>query len=126
MTEEIKDETYFRLKEEYLSELQRLKQENAELGKKAFLAEQTVRATAATFCDKDKLIEELKQENEKTNKDLLTERQENAELETENYKLRKALEEIRDYLNTLSSVDSDFVNTETYLRITDKINEVLG
>lgn len=31
MTEEIKDETYFRLKEEYLSELKRLEQENKEL-----------------------------------------------------------------------------------------------
>ena len=31
MTEEIKDETYFRLKEEYLSELAHLKQENAVL-----------------------------------------------------------------------------------------------
>ena len=31
MTEEIKDETYFRLKEEYLSKLKRLKQENEKL-----------------------------------------------------------------------------------------------
>lgn len=38
---------------------------------------------------------------------------------------RSALEEIRTYLNTLSSIDSDFTNTETYLRIQDKINEVL-
>ena len=37
----------------------------------------------------------------------------------------KAFEEIRNYLNTLSSVDSDFPNTETYLRVQDKINEVL-
>jgi len=34
MTEEIKDETYFRLKEEYLSELKRLEQENKELKEK--------------------------------------------------------------------------------------------
>ena len=38
----------------------------------------------------------------------------------------KTLEEIRKYINTLSSIDSDFVNTETYLRIVDKINEVLN
>ena len=47
-------------------------------------------------------------------------------LKQENEKQRKALEEIREYINTLSSVDSDFVNTETYLRITDKVNEVLN
>jgi hypothetical protein len=35
-------------------------------------------------------------------------------------------EEIRDYLNTLTTVDTDFVNTETYLRINDKIEEVLN
>lgn len=37
-----------------------------------------------------------------------------------------ALEEIRTYLDTLTSIDSDFTNTETYLRIQDKINEVLN
>jgi DNA repair exonuclease SbcCD ATPase subunit len=41
-------------------------------------------------------------------------------------KLKTALEEIRDYLYTLTTVDSDFVNTETYLRINDKIEEVLN
>ena len=47
-------------------------------------------------------------------------------LARENEKLKEALKEIRDYLNTLSSVDSDFPNTETYLRIQDKIGEVLN
>lgn len=41
-------------------------------------------------------------------------------------KLWQALEEIRTYLDTLSSIDSDFPNTETYLRIQDKINGVLN
>lgn len=40
-------------------------------------------------------------------------------------KYRSALEEIRTYLNTLSSIDNDFPNTETYLRIQNKISEVL-
>jgi hypothetical protein len=44
----------------------------------------------------------------------------------ENEKYRKTLEEIRTYLNTLSSIDNDFPNTETYLRINDKIEEVLN
>lgn len=46
-------------------------------------------------------------------------------LEQENEKYHKVLEEIRTYLNILSSIDNDFPNTETYLRIQDKINEVL-
>lgn len=41
-------------------------------------------------------------------------------------KCKTALEEIRDYLYTLTTVDSDFINTETYLRINDKIEEVLN
>lgn len=45
--------------------------------------------------------------------------------EKENRELHKALEEIREYLHTLSSIDNDFVNTETYLRIQNQINEVL-
>ncbi len=40
-----------------------LKQENKELGRKAFLAEQNVRTTSATFCEKDNKINELEQEN---------------------------------------------------------------
>lgn len=41
----------------------KLEQENKELGRKVFLAEQNVRTTAATFCDKDNKINELEQEN---------------------------------------------------------------
>ena len=49
----------------------------------------------------------------------------NSAIQEENKKYRSALEEIRTYLNTLSIVDSDFPNTETYLRIQNKIEEVL-
>ena len=75
-----------------------------------------------------KTIFRLKQENEAINKDLLTERQENAELATENYKFRKALEEIREiaeprFVNSLNE-EADLCNLAMD-RITNKINEVL-
>lgn len=38
-------------------------------------------------------------------------------------KLQQTLQEIKDYLNTLSGIDNDFVNTETYLRILDCITK---
>lgn len=73
-----------------------------------------------------KVINELEQENKE-----LKEYSKRMENQRENYykeynKYRSALEEIKTYLNTLSSIDSDFTNTETYLRIQDTINEVLN
>jgi hypothetical protein len=47
----------------YYKQLKRLEQENKELGRKAFLAEQNARTTASTFCEKDNKIIELEQEN---------------------------------------------------------------
>ena len=46
-----------------VKEIDELKQGNKELGRKAFLAEQNVRTTASTFCEKDNKINELEQEN---------------------------------------------------------------
>lgn len=37
---------------------------------------------------------------------------------------KQTLQEIKGYLSTLSGVDNDFVNTETYLRILDLITRV--
>lgn len=37
--------------------------------------------------------------------------------------LYQTLQEIKDYLNTLSGIDNDFVNTETYLRILNLITK---
>lgn len=37
--------------------------------------------------------------------------------------LYQTLQEIKEYLNTLSGIDNDFVNTETYLRILDLITK---
>ena len=39
-------------------------------------------------------------------------------------KYRAVITEIKGYLKTLSSIDSDFINTETYLRIMDSIEKV--
>ena len=44
-------------------------------------------------------------------------------IKNENKKLKDTLQEIKDYLNTLSGIDNDFVNTETYLRILDLITK---
>lgn len=51
---------------------------------------------------------------------------EGAELYDKMLDYKDALEEIKNYLNTLSNIDGDFVNTETYLRIQDMINEVFS
>lgn len=49
----------------YYKQLKRLEQENKELGRKAFLAEQSMQTTSATFCEKDNKIIELEQENKR-------------------------------------------------------------
>ena len=132
----------------YYKQLKRLKQENEEL-KKHFVYHKEFMNIVETSNNIDwektakanfKLIEDLKQENENLKKEVkqigsnFIKKGDYAR-ELENYlacmteqrnKLKLALEEIRDYINTLSSVDSDFINTETYLRITDKISEVLN
>lgn len=46
-----------------------------------------------------------------------------AELEFKNNKYKEKLKLIRQYLSTLSPIDSDFINTETYLRIQTIIKE---
>ena len=96
MTEEIKDETYFRLKEEYLSELQRLKQENELLKDKCKLLQKTVDNECA-LCKNDLLCERLEKQD----------------------KYRSALEEIREILNKSCGVISN-------AKAVGIINEVLG
>ena len=74
------------------------------------------------YCKVDKcdVVKRLKQENETINKVLLTERQENAELATENYNLRKALETIREILNVKCSI---IANAECVGIINEVLNE---
>lgn len=82
---------------------------------------------AQTLCPyrSQKKIERLEQEKFALTQESQQKSQTICELEQENEKYHKVLEEIRTYLNILSSIDNDFPNTETYLRIQDKINEVL-
>lgn len=47
----------------------------------------------------------------------------NRKYETKIARLKSCLQEIKGYLSTLSGVDNDFVNTETYLRILDLITK---
>lgn len=85
----------------YYKQLQRLKQENEELGRKAFFAEQMARTTAATFCDKDKQINELQQ----------------------------VLEEIREIVNEPCIEDEDCETCDSNCmskEIKAKINECIG
>ena len=69
---------------------------------------------------------ELEQENKELKETIQELNKSVQDCNIQRTRLYKALEEIRDYINTLSSVDSDFTNTETYLRIQDKINECIG
>lgn len=103
MTEEIKDETYFRLKEEYLSELQRLKQENELLKKE----KQAIKSYLGI--ESKSILERLEEIYEwKDNDKLLL------------WKYRSVLEEIREYCEE-QNLKADYTACE----IIDKINEVL-
>lgn len=81
-------------------------------------------------------IAELAEENERLKGEILKFRWDNPyfdlynnvvkqrdmwEQKSEQYK--SCLQEIKEYLNTLSGIDNDFVNTETYLRILDLITK---
>ena len=69
---------------------------------------------------------ELKQENKELKETIQELNKSIQDCNIQRTKIYKALEEIRDYLYTLTTVDNDFPNTETYLRINDKIEEVLN
>jgi len=103
-----------------------LEQENKELGRKAFLAEQNVRTTAATFCEKDNKIKKLEQENKELYNDGQTEI---TRLCNENSKLKSALEEINRVVKLAHKVE-DYLLGQDYTdlvdRIQNKINEVLN
>lgn len=103
----------------YYKQLIRLEQENKELRE---------RLSGKTFfcenCEKQARENEKLKEKVKLRENELANMAEQANMRINTY--LSALEEIRDYLNTLSSVDSDFPNTETYLRIQDKIGDVLN
>ena len=72
-----------------------------------------------------KQLKRLEQENKELKETVKDLNQSIQNCNVQRTKMYKALEEIKNYLNTLSSIDSDFPNTETYLRILHKINEVL-
>ena len=96
-----------------------LLQENSELETKVLRLEQENKAYKQSEQEATEIIAELKHQLSLFKHSHRTE-------QDRRRKFENALEEIKDYLNTLSSVDSDFTNTETYLRIQNKINEVLN
>lgn len=131
----------------YYKQLKRLEQENKELKAYKDVNEDFKKAwdelnrkytevleLAKTNTDSNEYcLQELEKENKKLKEENITAQKEYWKLEQGNDFLaekvrlyRSALEEIREYLNTLLSVDSDFPNTETYLRIQGKISEVLN
>lgn len=69
------------------------------------------------------IIAELKQENKELKEETLQWKQ--IKDMANNNKYRSVLEEIRKCINLYLAVDSDFINSETYLRIKDEL-EVLG
>ena len=68
----------------------------------------------------------LEQENEAITKDYEEAYTKQIEYANDVIKLTQALEEIKNCINTYTSVENDFVNSETYLRIMDEINECIG
>ena len=126
MTEEIKDETYFRLKEEYLSELKRLEQE--------------IEAYKQSEQEAGEIIAELKHENEQLKDVACDAIIEQERLIKQENTYRTALEETRKILSIseLPPVDEDNLMTATELmvevslkreeklnKIQDKVDEVL-
>ena len=125
----------------YYKQLKRLEQENKELGRKAFLAEQNVQTTAATFCEKDNKIIELEQENKELKSDVLKwqkafSRQyqinENKGYSKAEENYRSTLEEIRNDLKEVCKEECDYAKPKfcgdcdcRYGQILNKINEVL-
>lgn len=139
MTEEIKDETYFRLKEEYLSELQRLEQENKRMS--AILEGCGLGDNDdCSFCGVDKAYKELKQENKKLKEEIRFHNKENSillaernaaqigydEIREVRERYRSALEEINLILNELKQQYDYMTDYSEIKEIENKINEVLN
>jgi chromosome segregation ATPase len=74
----------------YYKQLKRLEQENKELGRKAFLVEQSARTTASTFCEKDNKIIELEQENKELKEKIIELSEEKGHLIVENNTLKES------------------------------------
>lgn len=116
------------------TEVLKLAKENAdsneyclqELEKKNFALTQESQQKSQTICELEQENKELKKKLELDEVQLKSYFIGEEKICKENNTYRSALEEIRTYLNTLSIIDSDFPNTETYLRIENKIEEVIG
>lgn len=91
---------------------------------------QDIEAYKQSEQEAEEIIAELKYKNEELKKQIKYDSRINdmqAEIDCGDRlinKYKNAFEEIKSYLNTLNSIDGDFVNTETYLRIISVINEV--
>ena len=114
-----------------LDNIKRLEQENRELGRKAFLAEQNVRTTASTFCEKDNKIIELEQENKELKKQLLEDKilDEHIESLSQEDIYRTALEKIREIIRADCkdcTAECDCDDSCTRYKIQNKINECIG
>lgn len=119
----------------HYKQLKRLEQENKEIGRKAFLAEQNVQTTAATFCEKDNKIIELEQENKELKSDVLKwqkafSRQyqinENKGYSKAEENCRSALEKINLILDELKQQYDYMTDYSEIKEIQNKINEVLN
>lgn len=98
--------------EELKAENEQLKAENEELCER--MAAVTYRATGGRLSYSNYTLDAI-EEAFYDQLDILSDKK------IEPYK--QTLQEIKDYLNTLSGIDNDFVNTETYLRILDCITK---
>lgn len=119
MIEEIKDETYFRLKEEYLSELKRLEQDSKQLTQ--WLDE--ARRNADFWCDK---CTSLEQENKELKEENITAQKEYWKLEQGNDFLAEKVRLYRSALEEIRILATKNVSIENFVKIQNKINEVLN
>lgn len=127
MTEEIKDETYFRLKEEYLSELQRLKQElkwandeekylkdccikaGKELEKHSFRWDGKEKNLVVQALQLNQLYEKLEQENKELKEKIIELSEEKGHLIVENNTLKESNQ-------SLSMLGTDLVSANETVR----------
>lgn len=111
----------------YYKQLKRLEQENTKqkemIERQWKLLEQCGVSAGGELKRVSYLLEKYLKENKELKEEVKLFRYAHDNEQDRRRKFEDCLQEIKDYLNTLSGIDNDFVNTETYLRILDCITK---
>ena len=103
--------------------LEKLRKENETLRTKTFGLDSKL----TSMCEQNKELTEdnlnLSKENERLKEEVKLFQYAHDNEQDRRRRFEDCLQEIKDYLNTLSGIDNDFVNTETYLRVLDCITK---